>query len=68
MALDGANEEGSWPVQLKYTRVLGPTQTDSLERLIEAGLRFASQGCEELWSTRGRTGGLAVESWNRSKI
>ena len=44
------------------------TNRQSLERLLKAGFRFASQGFEELWSTRGRLGELAVESWNRSKI
>ena len=34
----------------------------SLERLLEAGFRFTSQGCKEQWSARGRWGGLAVES------
>ena len=67
---DGATEKGSKPVRLINTKKGSGARTNqqSLEHLLEAGFRLVSQGFDELWRTRGRSSGLAVEGGRRLKI
>ena len=63
----GATQKGPVARTINIHKGAGArTNQQSLERLQEPGFRFASQGLEELWSARGRSGGKlepVKDSW-----